>query len=173
MTSDHRITSGLIHDILDAPERHGYYRSDDQHTGRAIGLIGDLACIYEGTQDYPAGARLVMMPSSLPAYPGHSGQAHADAVTLTGGDIGTVLAALDTAADHKRDRAETCADCTDQSCLTCCQSRLRDAQAYDRLTTQILRTAEPRAAHCGQPGPASLAARPGQADPAAAIEAGQ
>ena len=54
MTSDHRVTPGLIHDILDALERHGYYRSDDLHADRAIGLIGDLACIYEGTQDHPA-----------------------------------------------------------------------------------------------------------------------
>ena len=54
MTSDHRVTPGLIHDILDALERHGYYRSDDLHADRAIGLIGDLAGIYEGTQDHPA-----------------------------------------------------------------------------------------------------------------------
>ena len=51
MTSDHRVTCGLILDILDALERHGYHRSDDLHAGRAIGLIGDLACIYEGTQE--------------------------------------------------------------------------------------------------------------------------
>ena len=56
MTSDHRVTPGLIHDILDALERHGYYRSDDLHADRAIGLIGDLACIYEGTQDHPPAA---------------------------------------------------------------------------------------------------------------------
>ena len=54
MTTDHRVTPGLIHDILDALERHGYYRSDDLHADRAIGLIGDLASIYEGTQDHPA-----------------------------------------------------------------------------------------------------------------------
>jgi hypothetical protein len=50
MTSDHRVTPGLVHDILDALERHGYYRSDDLHADRAVGLIGDLAGIYEGTQ---------------------------------------------------------------------------------------------------------------------------
>ena len=54
MTGDHRVTPRLIHDILDALERHGYYRSDDLHADRAIGLIGDLAGIYEGTQDHPA-----------------------------------------------------------------------------------------------------------------------
>jgi hypothetical protein len=43
MTSDHRITPGLIHDILDALERHGYYRSDDLHADRAIGLTRDDA----------------------------------------------------------------------------------------------------------------------------------
>ena len=68
MTSDHRVTPGLIHDILDALERHGYYRSDDLHADRAIGLIGDLARIYEGTQDHPATAYHV--PPPPPAYPG-------------------------------------------------------------------------------------------------------
>ena len=57
MTSDHRVTPGLIHDIVDALERHGYYRSDDLHADRAVGLIGDLAGIYEGTQDHPASPR--------------------------------------------------------------------------------------------------------------------
>ena len=42
------------------------------------------------------------------------------------------LAALDDAAQYKRDRAETCADCADQSCTTC-QWRLHAADAYDQL----------------------------------------
>ena len=70
MTADHRVTPGLVHDILDALERHGYYRSDDQHADRAIGLIGDLAGIYEGTQDHPA-SRL-HGAAARPAYPGPS-----------------------------------------------------------------------------------------------------
>ena len=56
MTSDHRITPGLITDVLDALERHGYCRGNDLHADRAIGLVGDPACIYEGTQDHPATA---------------------------------------------------------------------------------------------------------------------
>ena len=36
-------------------ERHGYRRSDNQHTGQAIGLIRDVARIYEGTLDAPPG----------------------------------------------------------------------------------------------------------------------
>jgi hypothetical protein len=50
MTSDYRITSDLIHKILDAPERHAHVRSD-LHAGRAIALISDLARIHEGAQD--------------------------------------------------------------------------------------------------------------------------
>ena len=42
MTSDHRITPGLIHDVLDALERHGYYRSDDLHADRAIAAAAGL-----------------------------------------------------------------------------------------------------------------------------------
>ena len=69
MTSDHRVTPGLIHDILDALERHGYYLSDDLHADRAIGLIGDLAGIYEGTQDHPA------ITGPVPAPPREAGPA--------------------------------------------------------------------------------------------------
>ena len=36
MTSDDRMTSDLILDILDVLERHGYDRSDDLHADRAI-----------------------------------------------------------------------------------------------------------------------------------------
>jgi hypothetical protein len=144
MTSDDQITSGLIDDIVDALERHGYFRSDDLHAGRAIGLIGDLARIYEGTQDHPADANPITVPSSAPARAGHRDQDRHDTVVLARTDLRTVLAALDVAADYKRDRAAACADCADQTCLTC-QSRLRDAQAYDRMAAQILQAADARA----------------------------
>jgi len=98
------------------------------------------------------------------------GQNRHDAITLTGADVSTVAAALDIAADYKRDRAEMCADCTDQSCPTC-QSRHRDAQAYDHLAAQILQTAEVRAASRGQPEPGNPSRSPGQTDPG--LEAGQ
>ena len=80
MTSDHRITPGLIHDILDALERHGYVRSDDLHAGRATGLIGDLARICEGTQDYPAVASPHHGAVIPAAQPGPGGQAAPDGV---------------------------------------------------------------------------------------------
>ena len=136
MTSDHRITPGLVHDILDALERHGYCRSDDLHAGRAIGLIGDLAGIYEGTQDHPAYP--FMVPPSPPAYPGPSRD---DAVTLTRADASTVFAAMDIAADDKRYRVEMCPDCPDQSCPTC-QTHLRDARAFDQMADRMLRALE-------------------------------
>ena len=137
MTSDHRITPGLIHDILDALERHGYYRSDDLHADRAIGLIGDLACIYEGTQDHPA-------------YPRSSSH---DAITLTRADASTVFAAADIAADDKRYRVEMCPDCPDQSCLDR-QTHLRDVEAFDQMAGRMLRAA--------QAAPAAEASQPGQ-----------
>jgi len=160
MTSNRRASFGLIADILDALEQHGHLRGDDQHAGRAIGLIGDLTRIWEGTQDYPTGAHLIKIPSSAP-------------VTLAGRDISTVLAALDEAAEYKRDRAETCADCPDQSCLTC-QARLQGAQEYDHLAAQVLQEAEAaRAAHSDQPEPGSPRLSPGQPGHAADREAGQ
>jgi hypothetical protein len=162
MTTDHRITPGLIHEVLDALESHGYYRSDDLHADRAVGLIGDLAGIYEGTQDHPASA--FMVPPSLPAYPGPSRD---DAVTLTRDDASTVFAAMDIAADDKRYRVEMCPDCPDQSCPDC-QTHLRDAQAFDQMAGRMLRAA--------QAAPAATASQPGPdrwSQPAADREAGQ
>ena len=169
MTSDYRITSGFIHDIVDALERHGYVRSDDQHAARAIGLIGDVARIYEGTQDHPAGAHIIAVPSFLRAHAGQRDPDRRDAVILAGPDVSTVFAALDIAAGYKRDRAAACADCADQTCLTC-QSRLPDAQAYGRLAAQMTQ-AEALAAQQRSPGHAA----PGSGGPHAAAdpEAGQ
>ena len=172
MTHDYKAASGLIHDILAALERHGYVRSDDQHVGRAIWLIGDLARIYEDVRDDELGAHLITAPSSLPAHAEHPSHDHHSAVILTCADVSTVVAALDIAADYKRDRTEMCTDCTDQSCPTC-QSRHRDAQAYDRLAAQILQTSQARAASRGQPEPGTPSPSPGHADPASGIEAGR
>ena len=136
-------------------------RSDDLHADRAIGLIGDLACIYEGTQDHPATADPITVPPSLPAYAGPSSH---DAVALSRADASTVVAALDIAADYKRDRAEMCADCPDQSCPTC-ETRLRDARAYDEMAGRLAWAAE--AARTSRPEPDR------QSQPAADREAGQ
>ena len=151
MTTDHRVTPGLVHDILDALERHGYYRSDDLHADHAIGLIGDLACIYEGTQDHPA-------------YPGPTRH---DAITVTHADAIAIFAASDIAADDRRYRVEMCPDCPDRSCPTC-QTHLHDAQAFDQLADRMLQAA--------QAAPAASASRPEpdrQPQPAADREAGQ
>jgi hypothetical protein len=151
MTSDHRVTPGLVHDILDALERHGYYRSDDLHADRAIGLIGDLACIYEGTQDHPA-------------YPGPT---RYGAITLTHADAITIFAASDIAADDRRYRVEMCPDCPDQSCPTC-QTHTRDARAFDQMADRMLQAA--------QAAPAATASQPALdrwSQPAADREAGQ
>jgi hypothetical protein len=60
-----------------------------------------------------------------------------DAVTLTHAEARTVLTSLDLAAEWKRDRAEMCADCPDQSCFAC-ELRLREARTYDQLAVQLL-----------------------------------
>jgi hypothetical protein len=172
MTSNHPITPSFITDTLDVLDRHGYARGDDQHASRAIGLIGDLARIWEGTQDHPAGAHPITVSSSLPAHPGPGSQTARYEVVLADGDVKTVMIALDIAADHARDRVELCADCPDQSCPTC-QARLRDAQAYDCLAAQMDRAADASAARRGQPEPGSRILPPRQADPAAGLEAGQ
>lgn len=141
MTGDTRQTWGLITDILDVLEKHGYHRGDNQHTGRAIGLIADLARIYEGTREAPVGAYVARTPASpqAAAEPVNPA-AGAGAATIAAAEMKTILAALDEAADHKRARAANCADCADQSCGSC-QFRLETALAYDSLTARLAVTA--------------------------------
>ena len=166
MADDERLTWGFIIEVLDVMERHGYRRSDSEHTGQAIGLIRHVARIYEGTLDAPRGG-YVVVPSFPPTAPQPRGQ---DAVSVSGAEVKTLLAALDDAAEYKRDRAETCADCADQSCTTC-QWRLQAADAYDQLAEQMIYIAEASAARQH----ASDDAAPPSAEPHAAAdkEAGQ
>ena len=67
MTDDHRMTWGFIFDVLDVLDRHGYRRSDNQHTKEAVVLIWDLAHVYEGTMDAPCGADVAVL--IVPAHP--------------------------------------------------------------------------------------------------------
>jgi hypothetical protein len=158
MADDERLTWGFILEVLDVMERHGYRRRDNEHAGQAIGLIGDVARIYEGTLDAPRGG-YVVVPSTRPP-----------AVIVSAAEVKTLLAALDEAAEYKRDRAETCADCADQSCTTC-QWRLRAADAYDQLAGQMTQAAEASTTRHRDPGRAA----PPSAGPQAAPdkEAGQ
>ena len=148
----------LITEVLDVLDRHGYTRGDDEHAGRAIFLIRDLASIYEGSQDHPFGPTVNQPPelaSPTPATP--------DTVPVPVGEVKNLLIALDIAADYNRDRAELCADCADQSCPAC-ESRLREAQAYDRLYAQLTQQAD-TSATASHPEPT--------VQPAADREAGQ
>jgi hypothetical protein len=156
--TDQRMNPDLIRDVLDVLARHGYARADDEHTGRAVLLISDLARIYEGAQDHPFGSYHQVSPSRTEPVPEPAAQ---DAVTVPAGQVTTLLTALDIATDYLRDRAAVCADCASQSCPTC-QLRLRHARAYDRL-----------AAHLTQAADASAAATASQLEPAADREAGQ
>ena len=86
-----------------------------------------MARIYEGTLDAPrGGTSFAVIQPAVPQPPGRP------AVIVSAAEVKTLLAALDEAAEYKRDRAETCADCADQSCTTC-QWRLQAADAYDQL----------------------------------------
>ena len=174
MSNDRRHNWGMIIDVLNVLEQHGYRQADDQHTGRAVGLIGDLARIYEGTQEAPAGAYVASVPqprqpSSDPPAPDATGSAQA----IAGAGMHTILAALDEASDYKRDSAECCADCADQSCGTC-QHRLDAASAYESLAARLMRAMESAAADKPPPQPADGAPRNrAQHEAAADREAGQ
>ncbi len=82
-------------------------------------------------------------------------------MTVPAGEVKTLLAALDIAADYKRDRAAACADCASQSCPAC-QSRLQHARAYDRLAAHLIQSAE-----------TSATATASQLEPTADREVGQ
>ncbi len=156
MTED-RMNPDLITEMLDMLDQHGYVRGDDEHTARAIVLIGDLAHIYEGSLDHPFVPYISEIPSRTerPA-PEPASQ---DTVLIAAGEVKTVLVALDIAADYQRDRAELCADCTNQSCPAC-ESRLQDARAYDRLSAQLIQAPEASAAATARhPGPGPAADR--------------
>ena len=167
MPDDGRLTWGFIIDVLDVMERHGYHRGDHEHTGQAIGLIRDVAGIYEGTLDAPRGG-YVVVPTSQPEAPRQPGQ---PTVMVPADQVKTLLAALDDAAEYKRDRAETCADCADQSCTTC-EWRLQTAGAYDQLAEQMTQAAEASAPATRQRVP-DLGARHWVPHSAADPEAGQ
>lgn len=160
---DDRMSVDLITEVMNVMDRHGYVRGDNQHVAQAIGTIIDLARTYEGIQEPPSAYQ-------VPEAPGHADQ---DAVIVSTNEVKTLLTALDEAAEYKRDRAATCADCTDQSCGTC-QWRLQAARDYDQMAAQMLQTAEvARAANSGQPqrvGPPAVRAR---LRPEADVEAGQ
>jgi hypothetical protein len=166
MPDDERLTWNLLFEVLDVLERHGYHRGDNQHAGHVIGLLGDMARTYEGTLHAPS-TPYVVVPSSPPTAPQ---QPDPPAVIVTAAEVKTLLAALDDAADYKRDRAETCADCADQSCPTC-QSRLQAAAAYDQIARKMSQAAEASAARQRAPGPAAPVS--GGPHPAADREAGQ
>jgi hypothetical protein len=161
MADDERLTWSFILEVLDVMEHHGYRRSDNQHTGHAIGLIRDTARIYEGTLDAPRGG-YVVVPSPQPTEAQPPGP---PAVTVSAAEVKTLLAALDEAAEYKRDRAASCADCADQSCTTC-QWRLQAADAYDQMAGQMARAAEASAARHRAPDYAA----PARDEPNAAAE---
>ena len=174
MAADDRMNLDFILQFLDVLERHGYHYHDDQHTDQAIGLLRDVARIYEGTQETPASPRHAEPPSAPQPEPAPPGpQPSHDAVIVSPADVGIIAAALEEAADYKRDRAGTCADCADRSCPTC-QWRLRGAETYGHLATQMLWAAEAsRTAPGRQPTPGSAYPTTGQSQAAAGKEAGQ
>jgi hypothetical protein len=177
--TDHRIGLDLFTDVLDVLHRHGFARGDFEHAGRAISLIGDLARIYEGSQDHPSGPSLsqALFPSASPGPPGpEPGPAvpgdDLNAVTLTRAEATTVLTSLMLAAVWTRNRAQRCALCRDQSCFTC-QHRQRDACTYDQLARQILHHEQAAPDARSQPGPPGSPTASLQPCPEEEQEAGQ
>ena len=161
MSSDDRFTWGFVFDVFDVLERHGYHQYDNQHTGRAFGMILDLASVYEGARETHPGL-VAPSPHPGPAPPGPG--ADQGAISLTHAEVSAVFAAADIAADDKRYRAEMCPDCPDQSCPAC-QVHIRDAEAFDQMAGRMLQAAP--AAGPGRPGPDRWS------QPAADREAGQ
>ena len=143
MTDDERFTWGFILEVLDVMERHGYHRSDNQHTGQATRAHPRRGPHLRG---HPGRSpRRLRRGAVTPADGTTAARPARHAVIVSADQVNTLLAALDDAAEYKRDRAETCADCADQSCTTC-QWRLQAADAYDQMAAQMIHAAEASAA---------------------------
>jgi hypothetical protein len=163
MTMD-RHTHHLVTEILTVLERHGHHARDRDRAGQAAHMAIQLTGVYDGTLDIPASTGRHAAPTTdrEPPVP--------DSLVLAGDDLSAAFAALDLAAEYKRDLIQTCPDCPDRSCETC-QVRDRDAEAFDRLADRILRrqlAARPADHSSPEPG-----GPPGRNDPAAGKEAGQ
>jgi hypothetical protein len=83
------------------------------------------------------------------------------AVIVSADQVKLLLAALDDAAEYKRDRAATCGDCGEQPCTTC-QWRLQAADAYDHLADQMIQATEASATQQRAPGHAAADPEAGQ-----------
>ena len=53
VTPPNAVRWGLVVDVFDVLERAGYHRGDDQHVGRAIGMLYDLVAVYQGREVTP------------------------------------------------------------------------------------------------------------------------
>ena len=83
------------------------------------------------------------------------------AVIVSASQVKLLLSALDDAAEYKRDRAATCADCGEQPCTTC-QWRLQAADAYDHLAAQMILAADASATRQRASGHAAADPEAGQ-----------
>jgi len=148
---DDQIGPGLYADVLDVLARHGFCRGDDQHAGRAVVLIGDLARIFEGSQDHPTGYCRNQVTHLAPADGSRADGRLRVLVQLA--EAKTVMCALRIAAGCTREHAGQCPDCAGSSCSGC-RWRLRSADAYDQLATGLYHAIRaPRTASYRQPGP--------------------
>lgn len=141
------MTSGPFHterEALAASLYHQHARALNTEVPTASLNLTDLIAALAGVQLGDWDKRIVEWladwePSTVAVVSGLITRARATA--LPRADHATILAALDQAADYKRDRAANCADCTDQSCDTC-QYRLQTAHAYDGVAARLQRARE-------------------------------
>jgi hypothetical protein len=131
----------------DAREASLYYVEGGPDSGLSIGNA-NLADLEAATSGLALGAYdrriLIWMSSWEPAVVavvcGLIRRARqAAGVAIDSDDLATVLDALDVAADHKRDRVDTCSDCdVDPSDLcAACEHRLDLASEYDSLADRL------------------------------------
>jgi hypothetical protein len=48
VTPANAISWGVVIDVFDVLERAGFRRGDDEHLGRAVGMVYDLVAVYTG-----------------------------------------------------------------------------------------------------------------------------
>lgn len=155
MSGDKRQTWGLIIDVIEVLEKHDYKPFDNQHTGRAVLLIGDLAHIYEGTQEEPGGGYVVPSAEPRQADPTQAEPPPADSgAAIAGRWMLTIVNALGEASSYQHDRAARCANCANQSCKAC-EHHLDTARVYENLASRLQHTLDGTAPQRPPPEPAA------------------
>ena len=134
-----RQAADSVRHILDSPPGTGAW-------GDSCHRLMEDACTAAGVELGAFDHRILLWlagwePQTCAVIAGLIGRAHQASAPLDPGQLGTILDALDVAADYKRGRAANCPDCdaSPADLCTTCEWRLARADEYDALAGALRR----------------------------------